>query len=326
MKAFRNKGLSLLTLLVLQMSSISASHAQSALNTQIITPVNTPVNPLVIQKFNGEISKQEGIYQSTGAQVPAGYSIDRSLADYTLGLTADFDRTLADLGPKDRWMDIGAGRGHAILDYYAENYDLAHPEGLERRGSKAKAVAVSIEDRRATRWLQESASVGANKVSYFFSKPLQAYSQEELGQFQVITDVIGGFSYVENLSQFVEKVMGFLELNGSFFTVLQDVRSEGGANRPHYPGARFLTEIANADGSEMKMCSWLKRITCVEVTCEFTTSWKPPIEAYRLRKVCNNVSVPALVPTHFQAGTPPERRFRLDAPAAVTAEQSSVTR
>jgi hypothetical protein len=300
MKVFHTTGVRLLTLFILQMLGMAASHAQA--------PVNSPVNPA----FSGEISKQESIYQSKGEAVPAGYSVDRSLADYVRGLTATFSRTLANLGPRDRWLDIGAGAGHAMLDYYTANYDQLNPDGAEQRGTKAQTVAVSIEDRRTRRWQLETAGLDVNKIKYLFSKRLQEYTTEELGQFQVITDVIGGFSYVNDLSAFMEKVLGFLDLNGSFFTLLQDVHSEGGTNRPFYPGARFLTEIAHPDGGEMKMCAWLKSITCVEVTCEFTTSWKPPIEAYRVRKVCNNVSVPALVPTHFEAGTPPERRFRLN--------------
>jgi hypothetical protein len=303
MKAIYNTGRRLLAVFALQMLAAVASHAQ------------TPVNSLVIPGFNGEITRQESIYQSKGEQVPKGYSVDRSLADYARGLTATFSRTLADLGPKDRWLDIGAGAGHAMLDYYKANDDATNPHGAEQRGAKAQAVAVSIEDRRTSRWQLETANLEANKVRYLYNKRLQEYSTAELGRFQVITDVIGGFSYADDLSAFMEKVLGFLDVNGSFFTLLQDVHAEGGANRPFYPGARFLTEIVKADGGEMKMCAWLKSITCVEVTCEFTTSWKPPIEAYRVRKVCDTVSVPALVPTHFEAGTPPERRFRLTNPA-----------
>ena len=260
--------------------------------------------------FSHEISEQESIYQSKGELRPKGYTIERSLDDYTRGLTSAFDQALANLGPKDRWLDIGAGRGYAILDYYTLDYDLTRPLGFERRGSKAQAVAVSIEDRRTLRWQQDAARLGAGKIQYFFSKRLEEYSLSDLGKFQIVTDVIGGFSYANNLSLFVEKALGFLELNGSFFTLLQDVRSEHGENLPHYKGAPFLTEVAKADGSEMKVCAWLKSITCVEVTCEFTTSWTPPIESYRVRKVCDNVTVPTLIPMHYQAGTPPERRFQ----------------
>jgi hypothetical protein len=102
-----------------------------------------------------------------------------------------------------------------------------------------------------------------------------------------------------------------LEVNGSFYTVLQDVHSEAGTNKPYYAGAPFLTQIANATGAEVRVCSWLKNITCVEVTCELKMPWKPPIETYSIRKVCNDVTVPGLWPTHYTAGTPPERGFHL---------------
>ena len=122
--------------------------------------------------------------------------------------------------------------------------------------------------------------------------------------------MMGGFSYTTDLSKFMETVLDLLEVNGTFFTVLQDVHREDGANTPFYPGSPFLTEIADADGSELKVCSWLKRIGCAEVKCEPKTHWKPPVEAFRVRKVCEAVAVPRLAPVHYQAGTPPERRFQ----------------
>ena len=291
----KNPGIRIVVLLILQALWLETSHSEG------------PASP----KINEELSKQEAIYQSTGEQVPEGYTIDRSLSVYAEGLSSDFDRTLANLGPKDRWLDIGAGRGQAILDYYTPDYDLTHLEGRERHGRKAQAVAISIEDRRTLLWQQNAASLGANQIQYLFNRRLREYSLEELGQFQLITDVIGGFSYTENLSLFVENVLGFLELNGIFYTVLQDVQSEAGTNRPYYEDSPFLTEIANADGAEVRVCSWLKSITCVEVTCELKMQWKPPVEAYRIRKTCNDVTVPALVPINYEAGTPPQRRYQL---------------
>ena len=260
--------------------------------------------------FNQEHSKQESIFHSSGEQVPGGYTLDRSLADYTYALCSGFSRALAILGPKDRWLDIGAGKGQAILDYYNPGYEQMPLEGRERLGGKAQAVAISIEDRRTPLWEKNAASLGAKQLKYFFNKYFREYSLEELGQFQVITDVIGGFSYTNDLSIFMEKALGFLELNGSFYTLLQDVRAEDGKNSPHYPNAPFLTEMANADGSQAGVCSWLKSITCVEVSCEVKPSWKPPLEAYRIRKICEKVTVPALVPLNYQAGTPPQRRFQ----------------
>ena len=291
----RNTGVGIVVVLILQTLWLETSHS------------GDPGSP----KFNEEISKQEKIYHGQGERVTEGYTVDRSLSDYARALPPEFNRTLANLGPKDRWLDIGAGEGQAILDYFNPGYDEMHLEGRERRGKKARAVAMSIEDRRTPRWRESAASLEANQLQYFFNRRFGEYSSEELGRFQVITDVIGGFSYTDTLSSFMEKVLGILELNGSFFTLLQDVKSETGTNQPFYANNPFLTEIANADGSEVKVCSWLKSITCVEVTCELKADWRPPIETYGIRKICNDITVPALVPIHYQAGTPPERRYQL---------------
>lgn len=291
----RNIGIRIVVLLILQTPWLEASHSADR---------DSP-------KFNVEFSKQESIYYSEGEQIVKGYTIDRSLSDYTLGLPSGFDGALANLGPKDRWLDIGAGKGQAVLDYYSPGYNLMHEEGRAQRGNKAQAVAMSIEDRRTPLWHQIATSLGASQIQYLFNKHLRKYSLDELGQFQVITDVIGGFSYTDALSLYMEKVLGFLKINGSFYTVLQDVHLEDGKNQPFYANSPFLTEITQDGGSEEKICSWLKSIACAEVTCESKAEWKPPLEAYQVRKVCNDVTVPALELIHYEAGTPPERRFKL---------------
>ncbi len=310
MSALTNTGTRLFVLLAFQTLWLGVAHSQGT---------SSP-------RFKEEISKQESIYQGKGEQLLEGYVIDRSLLSYTFTLSDEFDRSLANLGPQDRWLDIGAGQGLAVLDYYTERYDSMHVEGQQRRGNKARAVAMSIEDRRTPRWHQTAASLEANKIQYLFGRRLREFSLEELGRFQLITDVIGGFSYTSDLSLFMEKVLSFLELNGSFHTLLQDVNSETGANKPFYTGSPFLTEIKNADGSDVRVCSWLKSISCVEATCEFKTEWKPPIEVYRVHKVCNDVRVPALAPVHFEAGTPPERRFRLEKPSPASSAPTDAAR
>jgi hypothetical protein len=262
-------------------------------------------------KLLEQLSRQDSIYYSQGEKTVEGYTVNRALAVYADGLASGFYRELAKLEPTDRWLDIGAGEANAILDYYTPAYDSVNPEGRQRRGAKAEAIAISIEDRRTPLWQQTAARLRDGQIRYLFGKRLGQYSQEELGQFDVITDMIGGFSYTDNLSRFMEKVMGLLEVNGSFFTVLQDVQNEEGSNRPHYTGAPFLTEIVGTDGSEMKVCSWLKRMTCAQVTCESKPRWQPPVESFRVVKTCDDVRVPPLEPVHYQAGTPPERRFKL---------------
>jgi hypothetical protein len=263
--------------------------------------------------FEKEAAKQDAVYQSRGENVPAGYVVDRSLLSYAAALPAEFKRSLANLGPNDRWLDVGAGEGRAILDYYTPLYDAMHPEGRERRGKKAQAVAISIEDRRTPRWHKTAASLGPGQIRYFSGKRLREYSLEDLGRFQLITDNTGGFSYARYLSVFMERALGALELNGNFYTLLLDVLPEAASGAAAYPDTLFLTEIRNDYGANVRVCSWLKSISCVAVTCEPDVKSKRPVELYRMKKTCDNVSVPPLELVQFSAGTPPQRRYRLPA-------------
>lgn len=258
--------------------------------------------------FRDEVSKQAEIYNSR--KVPEGYVVGRSLFSYAFTLSPEFRHSLAALDSHDRWLDIGAGEGNAVLDYVSSSYDVIL-EGAKPGAGKAQVVAMSIEDRRTSRWHEAAAALGDKQLAYLFGKRLREYSAEELGRFTLITDVLGGFSYTRDPSLFMEKTLGALSVNGSFYTLLQDVQPESGGSRPFYSGAPFLTEIVAGDGAQVKLCSWLKSITCVEVTCAFQGQSSPPVERYRVKKVCEGVSVPQLQPTHFQAGTPPERRFLL---------------
>lgn len=305
MIALKNTSTCIVALLVLQALWLTAAHSQQ------------PGASAIEQ----EARKQEAIYQSRGENVPSGYVVGRSLLSYVSTLPAGFDRTLADLGPSDRWLDIGAGEGNAVLDYYTELYDAMHWEGRERRGRKAQAVAMSIEDRRTPEWHQTAARLAPNQIQYLYGKRMREYSPGDLGRFQLVTDVIGGFSYTRYLSAFTENVLNVMELNATFFTLLLDVRTETEPDPALYRDLRFLTEIENADGSDVKVCSWLKRITCVQVTCELNTELKRPIELYRIQKVCEKVAVPSLAPLSYEAGTPPPRRYRLVPPQAASLEE-----
>ncbi len=259
-----------------------------------------------------EAAKQEAVYQSRGEDVPVGYVVDRSLLAYAAGLPAGFDGSLASLGPADRWLDIGAGEGKAILDYYTERYDAMHPQ---RRGPKARAVAISIEDRRTSRWHETAKGLGPDQITYWFGRRMREYSREELGRFQLVTDLAGGFSYTRTLSLFMEQVLGALELNGHFYTLLLDVLPEAAPDASAYPDTLLLTEIRRPDGADVRVCSWLKSISCAEVTCEpDRKSTRRPVELYRIRKTCNAVAVPYLELVGYRAGTPPLRRFLLGGP------------
>jgi SAM-dependent methyltransferase len=260
-------------------------------------------------RLEEEFAKQEKIYRSRGADVPSGYVTGRTFSDYLELLPSGFCDALGTLGRSDRWLDIGAGAGQAILDYYAPKNEAAPGERCAGAGGKARAVAMSIEDRRTDKWQQQAASLGNDRILYLSGKRLRQYSTEELGKFQIITDVFGGFSYTEDLSQFVDKALSFLEIGGVFYTMVQSVHLEDGKDKPT---TWYLTELEDAAGRPEKVCSWLKKTTCVKVGCESRSDWNAPTELINIRKVCRDVSVPRMKLLKYEAGNPPGRRFQLE--------------
>jgi hypothetical protein len=95
-------------------------------------------------RLDEEIAKQERIFERRGADVPRGYITDRGLSGYAELLPTGFCDALGRLGSAERWLDIGAGAGQAILDYYAPPDSAAAKEKCAGPGGLARAVAMSI--------------------------------------------------------------------------------------------------------------------------------------------------------------------------------------
>ena len=108
-------------------------------------------------RLDEEIAKQEKIFQRRGADVPRDYVTNRGLSDYAELLPTGFCDALGRLGSPDRWLDIGAGAGQAILDYYAPEGDAPSSEKCARAGDRSRAVAMSIENRQTDKWRQQAA-------------------------------------------------------------------------------------------------------------------------------------------------------------------------
>jgi hypothetical protein len=260
-------------------------------------------------RIEEEIAKQEKIYSSRGADVPSGYVTNRGLSDYLELLPSGFCDALGSLGSSDRWLDIGAGSGQAILDYYGPEDETPPAQKCSGFGGKVRAVAMSIEDRRTDKWQQQAASLGDDRIRYLSGKRLRQYSGEEIGKFQIITDVYGGFSYTEDLSVFLGKVLSLLETGGVFYTLVQSVHLEDGKDKPN---TWYLTELVDAAGRDVKVCSWLKKTTCAKVVCESRSDWNSPTELVNIKKICSDVVVPRMKLLKYEAGNPPGRRFQLE--------------
>ncbi|HSK31073.1 MAG TPA: hypothetical protein VLA17_14020 [Candidatus Limnocylindria bacterium] len=263
--------------------------------------VQEPVQP----RLDEEFSKQEKIYRRRG---DGSYTANRGLTNYAEVLPTGFCDALGRLGSSDRWLDVGAGEGQAILDYCAPQGDGTR-EKCGGSGPRARAVAISIEDRRTAKWKRQAASLGDDRLRYLAGKRLGQYSLDELGKFQMITDVYGGFTYTDNLSRFVDKVLNLLEIGGAFYTVLSSVHLEDGKNKL---GTWYRTELVDAASRPITVCSWLKQTACAKVTCESKSDWTEPSELITIHKVCNGVAVPRTNLVEYMAGAPPARRFQME--------------
>lgn len=264
-----------------------------------------PVQPQIDEEF----AKQEKIYQRRGENVPGSYITNRGLSGYAEVLPSGFCEALGRLGSSDRWLDIGAGEGQAIIDYHAPQDPAGPAPACGGSGPRAHAVAISIEDRRTEKWKRRAARVGDDRMKYLVGKRLRQHPREELGTFRMITDVYGGFTYSENLSRFVERVLSLLEVGGAFYTVLPSVHLEDGS---HKLGTWFLTEVVDAASRPVTVCSWLKQTGCAKVTCETKRNWDAPTQLIKVEKVCSGVTVPALRVVEYMAGAPPGRRFQIE--------------
>ena len=264
--------------------------------------VQEPLQP----RIDDEFAKQEKIYRRRDA---GSYTANRGLSNYAEVLPTGFCDALARLGSSDRWLDIGAGEGQAILDYYAAQDPAASAEKCAGSSPKGRAVAISIEDRRTDKWKEQAASLGDDRLRYLSGKRLRQYSLEELGKFQIITDVYGGFTYTENLSRFVEKVLSVLEVGGAFYTVLPAVHLEDNTDKL---GTWYKTELVDAASRPVKVCSWLKQTTGTKISCESKTGWDEPTQLIKIRKVYRDVTVPRTKLVEYIAGAPPGRRFQLE--------------
>jgi hypothetical protein len=91
--------------------------------------------------------------------------------------------------------------------------------------------------------------------------------------------------------------------------MVQNVHLENAKDKPD---TAYQTVLVDAAGSDVNVCSWMKRIGCVSVGCESKGSWDSPTELIEVRKVCSDVAVPHLAMVRYDAGNPPWRRFQLE--------------
>ena len=134
---------------------------------------------------------------------------------YQGSLSRNFVSFLRDIGPGGRWLDVGAGRARAMLQYLQD----------ARFPIKAQLTAVVL-DHPANSYVPDIRRIDPT-FRYFEGQRFEDIEQSELGRFEVITDVFGPGSVAPDAYRVIMHELNVLEVGtGVLFLNLQDERTE----------------------------------------------------------------------------------------------------
>lgn len=238
-----------------------------------------------------------------------GFAVERGLSDYVDKLGQGFHQDLLSLKEKDRWLDVGAGEANASLDY------------LVNTGSRRAFTVAVTADPRPSNWnglprIKAALNKRNPRFRYLMGKYIEKYSVEELGgQFQLITDVYGAFSYSPHVDETLRAIGDLMAVGGRFYTIL-NVGDGKSVHRETEPLATLA--IQDSRGRNVPLLDWIHRFQCLELDLQNTryvqhTHGDGGDEVYRiaLKKNCKEIYIPALELVNFFDGQPPERQYKL---------------
>lgn len=246
------------------------------------------------------------------------YEFGRSFSDYvdllspsqaTLQNRRPFYDVACSLGTQQRWLDVGAGAGVAITDYFLRPIQ-------DHRGKKtlyqcsgyqyAEVVGITVEDQKNEHMKQIISSIGS-KIKFFTGKYFEDFLPEELGTFDLISDVYGAVAYSPKLDVVLRKAGNLLRANGYFMTLLEpkeDRRTNNPDKKEIYEDKGSL-QIFSRQNQYITLNDWFGNFRCLKLI-EPINEDRPVII---LKKVCDDVYVPDLILEKIFDGSPPVRQY-----------------
>jgi hypothetical protein len=127
---------------------------------------------------------------------------NRDLFDYRNDLHPDFSKTLDRLGSENHWIDMGAGKVKAQIEFM---------KSLPKSSGRPYVTAVSY---KINRWFGVPKFSGKLETheGAFETQPTHEWKKADL-----ITDVMGVFSYTMDLTTTLQKTFDLLKVNGEFY-------------------------------------------------------------------------------------------------------------
>lgn len=195
----------------------------------------------------------------------------RNLSDYREGFQNDFTTSLQALKSNETWIDLGAGKGFAAIDYLKS---MADP----RLGANVLLIAYKLD-----RWF--GIPKFKNKLSVLEGRLFEDILPVQLPRTKLITDFFGVLSYTRDLSRSLSLVFDRLEVGGELYV--------------HTQNASTLIDFQNKVYS---ITEFLKLIDGIKVEGKFGI--------LKITKLTDDVQIPELRLTRLDEEiVPPFRRF-----------------
>ncbi|MEN0058236.1 MAG: hypothetical protein AAGB31_05335 [Bdellovibrio sp.] len=212
------------------------------------------------------------LYIPTQRLLKNNYVTSRGLAEYIRHLHPDFAKKLRSLGPNHHWVDLGAGKANAQIEFLKELSDL-HLAPL------ATAVAFKLDRWWGPRHFQNKLQV---KEGFFELQDISQWPSVDL-----ITDFMGVISYSKNIGLSLQKAFDLLREGGEFYTY----------------SSHLLIRIVNSSGHNLSLTDFLKTIPGLEVEGRYGV--------LKITKVSSQIQVPQTELIHYMDDAPPQLTFQI---------------
>lgn len=200
---------------------------------------------------------------------------DRHLDDYARELHPDFKKSVATLSPDQHWVDLGAGKALAQIDY------------IKAQESHAQAALTTAVAFKLDRWFSPKSYDGKLQVKEGAFETQDTYAWKKV---DLITDVYGVLSYTGHLSVSLQKTFDMMNINAELYLLMTP----------------YGTQVQTAQG-KIALIDFLKSIPGIKI--EGTGS------QLKITKTAETITVPSLRLVRYTDEAPPLRLFELDSKA-----------
>jgi hypothetical protein len=196
---------------------------------------------------------------------------NRDLFDYIEELHPDFKKSLDRLGEQSHWIDLGAGKVKAQIEFM---------KSLPRSAGKPYLTAVAF---KIDRWFGVPKFNGKLEVheGLFEKHPTEQWRKADL-----ITDVMGVLSYTTDLSTALQKTFDLLKVNGELYISTSAYATQIGVHGNKLKFREYLGTIpglkVEAKWGEIKVTKTRESITIPPMKLIRIKDEMPPLRLFEV--------------------------------------------